>query len=154
MKIIVELNDSLLEEIKRHAAAASHHLAGGAGARAAPLSETVDHDHDAFPHAARDVLGERPASQDSEGNWNQNHPAFTRGKADNYGRYQFGRKIFDAARQKCLAHLHYADGHRETSCHDDSIGLGLWANWLQEAGKDWQRARAYPQGDATKNRDR
>ncbi|MEZ5575069.1 MAG: hypothetical protein R3F44_05270 [Candidatus Competibacteraceae bacterium] len=80
--------------------AASHHLAGGAGARAASLSETVDHDHDAF-RMRRDVLEERPASRNSGG---ELEPDSIRihsvSKADNRGRYQFGREIFDAARQE------------------------------------------------------
>jgi len=54
-----------------------HHLAGGAGARAAPLSETVD--HDAFPHAGRDVLRERPASRDSRGELEPDSIPYPRG---------------------------------------------------------------------------
>ena len=67
------------------------------------------------------------------------------GKADNRGRYQFGRKIFDAARQEFLAPA-LRQGPPRDKCHADNIGLGLWANWLQKVGKDRQRVRAYPQG--------
>ena len=52
------------------------------------------------------------------------------------------REIFDSARQEFLSHLRYAKGHRETTCYAYNSDLGLWADWLQDAGKDWQRARA------------
>ncbi len=55
---------------------------------------------------------------------------------------RFDRDIFDAARQEFLSHLRYAKGHRKTTCYAYNADLGLWANGLQEAGKDWQRARA------------
>ncbi len=54
----------------------------------------------------------------------------------------FDREIFDTARQEFLSHLRYAKGHRETTCYAYNSDLGLWADWLQNAGKDWQRARA------------
>ncbi len=54
----------------------------------------------------------------------------------------FDREIFDTARQEFLSHLRYAKGHRETTCYAYNSDLGLWADWLQAAGKDWQRARA------------
>jgi integrase/recombinase XerD len=54
----------------------------------------------------------------------------------------FDREIFDAARQEFLAHLRYAKGHRPTTCYAYNADLGLWRDWLQQAGKDWQRARA------------
>ena len=67
MKTIVELNDSLLEEIKHHAA--RHHTTLRA------VLERVPHHFlkrwttttTPFPHAARDVLGERPAGRNSGG---------------------------------------------------------------------------------------
>ncbi len=55
---------------------------------------------------------------------------------------RFDRDISDAARQEFLSHLRYAKGHRKTTCYAYNVDLGLWANGLQEAGKDWQRARA------------
>lgn len=55
---------------------------------------------------------------------------------------EFNRDIFDAARQEFLSHLRYAKGHRKTTCYAYNADLGLWATWLQEAGKDWRRARA------------
>ena len=54
----------------------------------------------------------------------------------------FDREIFDATRQEFLSHLRYAKGHRETTCYAYNSDLGLWADWLQAAGKDWQRTRA------------
>lgn len=53
----------------------------------------------------------------------------------------FDREIFDATRQEFLAHLLYAKGHGKSTCYAYNGDLGLWANWLTEAGKDWQRAR-------------
>lgn len=55
---------------------------------------------------------------------------------------EFNRDIFDAARQEFLSHLRYAKGHRKTTCYAYNADLGLWATWLQEAGKDWRRAQA------------
>lgn len=54
----------------------------------------------------------------------------------------FDCEIFDAARQEFLSHLRYAKGHRETTCYAYNADLGQWRNWLQQAGKDWQWARA------------
>jgi integrase/recombinase XerD len=53
----------------------------------------------------------------------------------------FDREIFDEARREFLSHLRYAKGHRETTCYAYNGDLGMWADWLTEAGKDWQRAR-------------
>ena len=55
---------------------------------------------------------------------------------------RFDPEIFDAARQEFLAHLRYAKGHRATTCYAYHADLGQWRDWLQQAGKDWQRARA------------
>ena len=54
----------------------------------------------------------------------------------------FDREIFDEARREFLSHLRYAKGHRQTTCYAYNADLGLWRDWLQQAGKDWQRARA------------
>jgi len=54
----------------------------------------------------------------------------------------FDREVFDEARKEFLTHLRYAKGHRETTCYAYHSDLGLWRDWLQAAGKDWQRARA------------
>ncbi len=54
----------------------------------------------------------------------------------------FDREIFDEARQEFLAHLLYAKGHSKTTGYAYNSDLGIWADWLQTAGKDWQRARA------------
>ena len=54
----------------------------------------------------------------------------------------FDRDIFDEARQEFLAHLRYAKGHSKTTCYAYNSDLGIWADWLQTANKDWQRARA------------
>ena len=54
----------------------------------------------------------------------------------------FDREIFDEARREFLSHLRYAKGHRPTTCYAYNADLGLWRDWLQQAGKDWQRARA------------
>ena len=54
----------------------------------------------------------------------------------------FDREIFDEARREFLSHLRYAKGHRPTTCYAYNSDLGLWRDWLQQAGKDWQRARA------------
>ena len=53
----------------------------------------------------------------------------------------FDREIFDEARREFLSHLLYAKGHGKSTCYAYNGDLGLWANWLTEAGKDWQRAR-------------
>ena len=55
---------------------------------------------------------------------------------------RFDPEIFDAARQEFLSHLRYAKGHRATTCYAYNADLGQWRDWLQQAGKDWQRARA------------
>ena len=55
---------------------------------------------------------------------------------------RFDPEIFDAARQEFLAHLRYAKGHRATTCYAYHADLGQWRDWLLDAGKDWQRARA------------
>ena len=54
----------------------------------------------------------------------------------------FDREVFDEARKEFLSHLLYTRGHRTSTCYAYNSDLGLWADWLQEAGKDWQRARA------------
>jgi integrase/recombinase XerD len=43
---------------------------------------------------------------------------------------------------KFLSHLRYTRGHSPRTCYAYHSDLGLWADWLLEAGKDWQRARA------------
>ena len=53
----------------------------------------------------------------------------------------FDREIFDEARREFLSHLLYAKGHSKTTGYAYHSDLGIWADWLQEAGKDWQRAR-------------
>ena len=55
---------------------------------------------------------------------------------------RFDREIFDEARREFLSHLRYAQGHRPTTCYAYNSDLGIWADWLSVAGKDWQRARA------------
>ncbi len=54
----------------------------------------------------------------------------------------FDREVFDEARQEFLSHLRYAKDHRQTTCYAYNSDLGIWAGWLIETGKDWQRARA------------
>jgi integrase/recombinase XerD len=54
----------------------------------------------------------------------------------------FDREIFDEARREFLSHLRYGKGHGERTCYGYNSDLGIWANWLTEAGKDWQRAKA------------
>ncbi len=54
----------------------------------------------------------------------------------------FDRDIYDETRREFLAHLRYTKGHRVTTCYAYHSDLGLWADWLLDAGKDWQRARA------------
>ena len=54
----------------------------------------------------------------------------------------FDRDIFDAARQEFLSHLRYARGHSPRTCYSYHSDLGIWAAWLVEAGKDWQRVKA------------
>ena len=53
----------------------------------------------------------------------------------------FDREVFDETRKEFLAHLLYAKGHSKTTCYAYNSDLGIWADWLQAAGKDWQRAR-------------
>jgi integrase/recombinase XerD len=54
----------------------------------------------------------------------------------------FDREIFDEARREFLSHLRYGKGHGERTCYGYNSDLGIWADWLTEAGKDWQRAKA------------
>ncbi|MCK7577267.1 MAG: hypothetical protein MZV65_16460 [Chromatiales bacterium] len=42
--------------------------------------------------------------------------------------------------------MRYAKGHRPTTCYAYNSDLGLWRDWLSEAGKDWQRARTGRRG--------
>jgi len=53
----------------------------------------------------------------------------------------FDARIFDEARREFLAHLRYAKGHSPTTCYAYNADLGLWRDWLQQAGKDWQAAQ-------------
>ena len=54
----------------------------------------------------------------------------------------FDREIFDEARREFLSHLLYGKGHGKSTCYAYNGDLGIWATWLTEAGKDWQRAKA------------
>jgi integrase/recombinase XerD len=54
----------------------------------------------------------------------------------------FDREVFDEARKEFLSHLLYARGHRQSTCYAYHSDLGIWGDWLQAAGKDWQRSRA------------
>ena len=54
----------------------------------------------------------------------------------------FDRDIFDAARKEFLSHLRYTRGHSPRTCYSYHSDLGIWAGWLVEAGKDWQRVKA------------
>ena len=55
----------------------------------------------------------------------------------------FDRELFDDARREFLSHLRYAKGHRPTTCYVYNSDLGIWRDWLIEAGKDWQAVQ-YP----------
>jgi integrase/recombinase XerD len=55
----------------------------------------------------------------------------------------FDRELFDDARREFLSHLRYAKGHSKATCFVYNSDLGIWRDWLIEAGKDWQAAR-YP----------
>ena len=55
----------------------------------------------------------------------------------------FDRELFDDARKEFLSHLLYAKGHSKTTCYVYNSDLGIWADWLIKAGKDWQVAK-YP----------
>ena len=55
----------------------------------------------------------------------------------------FDRELFDDARREFLSHLLYAKGHSKATCFVYNSDLGIWRDWLIEAGKDWQTAR-YP----------
>ncbi|MFO7639883.1 MAG: tyrosine-type recombinase/integrase, partial [Candidatus Competibacteraceae bacterium] len=54
----------------------------------------------------------------------------------------FDRAIYDETRREFLAHLRYTKGHRVTTCYAYHSDLGIWRDWLLDAGKDWQRAQA------------
>ena len=54
----------------------------------------------------------------------------------------FDREIFDEARKEFLSHLRYTRGHSPRTCYNYHSDLGIWAGWLTEAGKDWQRVKA------------
>ena len=53
----------------------------------------------------------------------------------------FDRELFDDARREFLSHLRYAKGHSKTTCYVYNSDLGIWRDWLIEAGKDWQAAQ-------------
>ena len=53
----------------------------------------------------------------------------------------FDRELFDDARREFLSHLLYAKGHSKTTCYVYNSDLGIWRDWLIEAGKDWQAAQ-------------
>ncbi len=53
----------------------------------------------------------------------------------------FDRELFDDARKEFLSHLLYAKGHSKTTCYVYNSDLGIWRDWLIEAGKDWQAAK-------------
>ena len=53
----------------------------------------------------------------------------------------FDRELFDDARKEFLSHLRYAKGHSKTTCYVYNSDLGIWRDWLSEAGKDWQTAQ-------------
>ena len=53
----------------------------------------------------------------------------------------FDRELFDDARKEFLSHLLYAKGHSKTTCYVYNSDLGIWRDWLIEAGKDWQAAQ-------------
>ena len=55
----------------------------------------------------------------------------------------FDRELFDDARKEFLSHLLYAKGHSKTTCYVYNSDLGIWRDWLIEAGKDWQAVQ-YP----------
>ena len=55
----------------------------------------------------------------------------------------FDRELFDDARKEFLSHLRYAKGHSPRTCYAYNSDLGIWGNWLDEAGKDWQTTK-YP----------
>jgi site-specific recombinase XerD len=48
---------------------------------------------------------------------------------------------FQIARQEFLAHLRYTKGYSEGTCYGYSSDLNIWAGWLDQAGKGWQRAK-------------
>ncbi|MEZ5600511.1 MAG: hypothetical protein R3F36_05695 [Candidatus Competibacteraceae bacterium] len=88
MKTIVELNDSLLEKIKRHAA--RHHTA-----LRAVLERALDHFPQRWtttPFRMRRATcsGNGPQAGIQEENWNPIRSRIHEGKADNRGRYRFG----------------------------------------------------------------
>jgi integrase/recombinase XerD len=55
----------------------------------------------------------------------------------------FDRELFDDARREFLSHLLYAKGHSKATCFVYNSDLGIWRDWLVEAGKDWQAVK-YP----------
>jgi site-specific recombinase XerD len=52
------------------------------------------------------------------------------------------QELFDTARKEFLSHLRYTKGHSAATCYSYHSDLGIWAAWLAEAGKDWQRVKA------------
>ena len=54
----------------------------------------------------------------------------------------FDREIFDEVRKEFLSHLRYTRGHSPRTCYNYHSDLGIWAGFIAESGKDWQRARA------------
>jgi len=49
----------------------------------------------------------------------------------------FDVETYDEARREFLANLRYAKGYRVTTCYTYHSDLGIWRDWLLEAGKDW-----------------
>ena len=54
----------------------------------------------------------------------------------------FDREIFDEVRKEFLSHLRYTRGHSPRTCYNYHSDLGIWAGFIAEAGKDWQRVGA------------
>ena len=54
----------------------------------------------------------------------------------------FDREIFDEVRKEFLSHLRHTRGHSPRTCYNYHSDLGIWAGFLAEAGKDWQRVGA------------
>jgi site-specific recombinase XerD len=51
----------------------------------------------------------------------------------------FDLEIFDEVRKEFLSHLRYTRGHSPRTCYNYHSDLGIWAGFIAEAGKDWQR---------------
>ena len=53
----------------------------------------------------------------------------------------FDAELFAEVRTEFANYLRFTKGYSQATCYNYHSDLGIWVNWLQAVGKDWQRAR-------------